>query len=82
MCSCKIKLIHVFNFNFSSVEAKDIFDCAASLGLTKNEYMWILSSSSLGTINTRQVSNSYPLGMLGTDTVNFNEVHIRMTYLH
>lgn len=82
MCSCNIKLIHVFNFNFSSVEAKDIFDCATSLGLTKNEYMWILSSSSIGAIKIRQVSNSYPLGILGTDTVNFNEVHIRMTYLH
>lgn len=59
------------SFYFSSAEAKNLFDCATELGLTSKEYMWIISSSSIGNIvsKARRAAPSYPLGLLGMSFV-------------
>ncbi|CAC5378723.1 GRIN2B [Mytilus coruscus] len=62
-----VKENRVFLLHSSSAEAKNLFDCATELGLTTKEYMWIISSSSIGNIvsRARRAAPSYPLGLLG-----------------
>lgn len=66
-------------FYFSSAEAKNLFDCATELGLTSKEYMWIISSSSIGNIvsKARRAAPSYPLGLLGMSFVEIINIDLR-----
>ncbi|KAJ8318414.1 hypothetical protein KUTeg_003505 [Tegillarca granosa] len=54
-------------FQISSREAKNLIEAAEKIGLVGINYVWILTSTSIGSITKR--TSSYPLGTLEFEVV-------------